>query len=246
MESPASPSNTYRIRRQSLPETLADSLRERILSGEFKEGDQLVQEAIAEEYEVSRMPVREALRQLEASGLVELKAHRGAIVTSIPLEQVSELFELRALLECELLARAMPNMTSATFSAAKGILHRLETAYHEGDVSAYGRLNWDFHHSLYLPSNRVQTLSLVHSVNVQTDRYIRLQLVLAGKASDAEEEHRKLLKLCESGNIEATVAYLREHILDAGERLLKSLQNHRNGTPATPKKRAGAARASAS
>ncbi len=90
--------STHRIKRKSLPETLADSLRERILSGEFKEGDQLVQESIADEYQVSRMPVREALRQLEASGLIELKAHRGAVVTSIPLEQVSELFELRALL----------------------------------------------------------------------------------------------------------------------------------------------------
>jgi len=78
----------HRIKRQSLPETLAESLRERILSGEFKEGDPLVQEAIAEEYEVSRMPVREALRLLEASGLVAMKTHKGAIVTSIPTEQI--------------------------------------------------------------------------------------------------------------------------------------------------------------
>jgi DNA-binding GntR family transcriptional regulator len=68
---------TRRIQRQSLPETLAASLRERILNGEFQEGDALVQDTIAEEYEVSRMPVREALRQLEACGLVALRLHRG-------------------------------------------------------------------------------------------------------------------------------------------------------------------------
>src|ERR1700685_1339535 len=75
---------SHRIKRQSLPETLADSLRERILNGEFKEGDQLVQEALGKEYEVSRMPVREALRQLEASGLVKLRLHKCAGVRSIP------------------------------------------------------------------------------------------------------------------------------------------------------------------
>src|ERR1700730_1226676 len=102
---------SHRIKRQSLRDTQAESLRERILSGEFKEGDPLVQEALAEEYEVSRMPVREALRLLEASGLVALKTHKGAIVTSIPTEQIGELFELRALLECEILGHSIPRMT---------------------------------------------------------------------------------------------------------------------------------------
>jgi DNA-binding GntR family transcriptional regulator len=86
----------HRIERQSLPETLAASLRERILNGEFKEGDPLVQETIAEEYEVSRMPVREALRQLEALGLIVMRTHKGAIVTSMQQAKVAELFDLRA------------------------------------------------------------------------------------------------------------------------------------------------------
>ena len=98
----------HRIHRQSLPEALAASLQERILNGEFKDGEPLIQEAIAEEYEVSRMPVREALRQLEASGLIVLKTHKGAVVTSIPTEQIGELFDLRALLECDILGRAIP------------------------------------------------------------------------------------------------------------------------------------------
>ena len=96
------------IARQSLPDAIAVQLRERIFNGEFKDGDPIVQEAIAEEYEVSRMPVREALRQLEGQGLVVLKTHKGAIVTSMKKEKVSELFDLRALLECDILARALP------------------------------------------------------------------------------------------------------------------------------------------
>src|SRR5689334_7635278 len=100
----------YKIKRQSLPETLAESLRDRILSGEINEGDALIQDALAREYDVSRMPVREALRQLEALGLVAIQIHRGAVVTSIPTEQIAELFDLRALLECEILRCAIPRI----------------------------------------------------------------------------------------------------------------------------------------
>src|SRR5882762_11581551 len=104
MKTKATLAASRQIKRQSLPETLAESLRERILNGDFKEGEALVQDAIAQEYDVSRMPVREALRQLEACGLVVMHLHKGAVVNSVPTEQVAELFELRALLECDLLA----------------------------------------------------------------------------------------------------------------------------------------------
>src|SRR5882724_3063640 len=141
-------------------EVEADSLRERILSGEFKEGDPLVQEAIAEEYEVSRMPVREALRLLEASGLVAMKTHKGAIVTSIPTEQIGELFELRALLECEILGQSIPRMTDDHLVNSQSILTQLEDAYHRRDVHSWGGLNWEFHRSLYVSAQRVRHFPL--------------------------------------------------------------------------------------
>ncbi|WP_410001617.1 GntR family transcriptional regulator [Sphingosinicella rhizophila] len=81
---------------QGICQRLGDARPLDILRGEFKDGDQLIQEALAREYDVSRMPVREALRQLEARGLARLELHRGAIVSSIPVEQIGELFHLRA------------------------------------------------------------------------------------------------------------------------------------------------------
>jgi DNA-binding GntR family transcriptional regulator len=205
----------HRIKRLSLPEALADSLRERILNGEFKEGDPLVQEAIAEEYEVSRMPVREALRQLEAQGLIELKTHKGAVVTSVPAEQVEELFDLRALLECQILERAIPLISDAELDQSEAILVRLEDAYRRRDIAAWGRLNWDFHRSLYQPAGRVQTLAIIDGINLQTDRYIRLQLLLSDSVANAEQDHRELLRLCRERQTDAAVQFLRRHILDA-------------------------------
>lgn len=176
------PLPNLRIKRQSLPETLAESLRERILNGEFKEGESLIQETIATEYGVSRMPVREAFKELEASGLITTQIHKGSVVKSIPLEQIAELFDLRALLESELLERSLPNMTEAHFAATKQLLPQLEAAYLDDDIAQWGKLNWLFHESLYAAADRVQTLAIVQGINIQTDRYIRLQLLLtAGK-----------------------------------------------------------------
>jgi DNA-binding GntR family transcriptional regulator len=220
----------HRIQRQSLPEAVTASLRERILNGDFKEGDQLIQDAIAAEYECSRMPVREAFRQLEAAGLIVMKVHKGAVVTSLPTEQIRELFDLRALLECDILIHSIPKMTDDDFKASQTVLTQLEDAYHSQDTGRWGALNWQFHRSLYEPAQRVQTLAVIQGVNLQTDRYIRLQLILTGDILDAELEHRELLRLCVARDVEAAVPYLRTHILTAGSNLLDALQQRRSQT----------------
>ena len=216
--------SSYKLNRLSLPEALAESLRERILNGEFKEGEALVQETIAAEYEVSRMPVREALRQLEASGLVVTRMHKGAFVNTIPIDQISELFDLRALLECEIFASAIPRMNTTHISEAKGVLSQLEDAYHSNDIKRWGKLNWEFHRSLYVAAERVQTLQVIQGINIQTDRYIRLQLLLTEAVEEAEHDHKELLQLAIKGEVEAGVQKLRNHINNAGQNLLTALK----------------------
>jgi DNA-binding GntR family transcriptional regulator len=202
----------HRIHRQSLPEALAASLQERILNGEFKDGEPLIQETIAEEYEVSRMPVREALRQLEALGLIEMKTHRGAVVTAMQQDRIVELFDLRAMLEGDIMSRALRNFDDEHGKRSEAILRELEEAYHRRDISRWGALNWQFHKSLYLPANRPETLAIIEGINIKTDRFIRLQLSMSGPAvSNAEQEHRELLRLARARD-EVAVDYLRMHI----------------------------------
>jgi DNA-binding GntR family transcriptional regulator len=216
-----------RIKRQSVPETLREALQERILSGEIREGDWLIQDAIAEEYDVSRMPVREALRQLEACGLIVMRTHRGAIVTSIPTEQVEELFELRATLECDVLRRALPRMTDRDIAEARAILGQLDASYAQGDMGSWGRLNWAFHRRLYEAAGRIQTLSILQGINLQIERYVRLHLLLTQGADEAAREHHELLRLCAVHAADAAVTYLRQHILGTARTLVTALRAHR-------------------
>ncbi|MER9026436.1 GntR family transcriptional regulator [Mesorhizobium sp. M0815] len=208
------PRAKFPIKRQSLSEMLAESLRDRILNGELRDGDSLVQETIAEEYEVSRMPVREALRQLEVEGLVALRTHKGAIVISMKREKIIELLDLRNLLECDILSHALPNLKERDVSAAGEVLRELENTYHDNNTSKWQNLHWQFHRCLYLPATRPETLSTIELINAKTDRFVRAPLAMAGGIRAAEMEHRELLRLCAARDSSA-IGYLGQHIYNA-------------------------------
>ncbi|QLE85117.1 MULTISPECIES: GntR family transcriptional regulator [Shewanella] len=199
-------------------QVVVEVLREKILSGDIAAGEPLRQSALAEELNVSRIPVREALLQLEAEGLVKFEAHKGATATELSVDQVTELFELRALIETDLLAKAIPNLQDEDLLQAEKYLTELETAFKQEDaVSTWSELNTLFHTCLYKPANRPHTLEVVHGLNTNCDRYIRLQLLLAGGIPRAAQDHRDMLSYCKNQQIDEAVELLRAHILHAAD-----------------------------
>src|ERR1043166_4231493 len=110
------------IPRQSLTSAVADKLREQIIRGLIPEGAQLRQDHIAAQFQVSRIPVREALRQLDAEGLIAIVPNRGAIVPALSPDDIEELFSIRALLEPEVLKLSIPRLTQEDFSEAAAVL----------------------------------------------------------------------------------------------------------------------------
>ena len=206
----------YKTRTQLVVETL----REKILSGEIKAGQPLRQAALAEELNVSRIPVREALLQLEAEGLVTFEPHKGATATELNASQVDELFELRAMLEGDLLASSIPNLSSEKLAEATDILAKLNKALgKENAANTWSELNSDYHNCLYPGANRPQTQDLVNTLNKNADRYIRMHLLWAGGISKAESEHNELLDLCKARNVEKAVAVLKQHILGSRDEI---------------------------
>jgi DNA-binding GntR family transcriptional regulator len=199
-----------------------------IIRGEIQEGEQLRQDAIAADLQVSRIPVREALRQLEAEGLIKIVAHRGAVVSSLSSEEIEELFDMRAVLECEVLKLSIPHLTESDFKQAEGILETYEKAlWKEGDVGSWGRLNSQFHSTLYSRANRPHFMSVIRQINNNGDRYTRLQLYLTRAFERAKKEHRMLLELCHKRDVNAACDLLKQHIQTAGRTLKESLEQRR-------------------
>jgi DNA-binding GntR family transcriptional regulator len=216
------------IPRQSLAAAVAERLRERILSGELPEGEQLRQEAIASEFEISRIPVREALSHLAGEGFVKIVGHRGAVVAALSPDEIMQLFETRAVLESYMLRQAIPNITDEDLRRAEDILIRYEQSLeHDSEVKSWGRWNWSFHSALYAPANRTVMMAFLKTLNLQCDRYTRLHLVVTRDLHRAGKAHREILDVCRTRDADAAANILWRHILDAGEYLQKLIQNRR-------------------
>lgn len=216
------------IPRQSLTSAVADKLRDQIIRGEIPEGAQLRQDAIATQYQVSRIPVREALRQLDAEGLIAIVPNRGAVVPALSPQDIEELFSIRALLEPEVLKLSIPHLTEDDLAKAELILRKyVEELLREDHVSAWGRLNWEFHSTLYSRANQPRFMAIIRNVNNSGERYTRLQLYLTHGIKRANEEHHEILKSCRERDIAGACKLLREHIAYAGESLKKVLEQRR-------------------
>ncbi|WP_323778882.1 GntR family transcriptional regulator [Leisingera sp.] len=215
------------VKKQSLPEMIVSDLRQRILSGELAEGEAIRQELLAKEYDVSRMPVREALKRLSAEGLVQWENNRGGTVIKHSLHEIGEIFDLRVLIEVDLFRRAIPNMSEAHFEACERLLTEMERSYEADDVSQWGKFNHEYHMGLYAAADRRMSMEFLERISLHSDRYVRIHLSVMKQRKPAQEEHRKLLAHARNGDVDGGAALLRQHIERTKSELLEMIENQR-------------------
>ncbi len=214
------PTKRPQFQRQTYAGQVADELRRRILTGEIAEGVQLMQEQLAAEFGISKVPVREALFQLEAEGFVVQQFHRGAVVSGLSPAQIMEVFELRTQIEIWLLELAMAVATPDDAADARAIAARLQDA---SDPDAAWDLNWRFHEALYRPAGKPFAIDHLKKLHSQTARYVRMQYAAARSREDVGREHEELLTLFEQNSPKAK-KYLRDHILGSARQLTDRLR----------------------
>lgn len=210
---------------RSTPDLIADALREAILRGIFQEGQSLRQDEIAAQFGVSRIPVREALRQLEAEGLVTLQLNRGATVSALSPAEAQEICEIRSALETTAIQLAIPQLTESDLEKATLIL---DTTNQTTDAARWATLNWEFHATLYTPANRPRLLTMIKTLHVNIDRYVRLQMEKMNYLEKSQKEHYQLLDACRQRDARAAVKVLKRHIDTAGEELVAYLEQNRS------------------
>lgn len=210
--------NSYR----TLPGMLIGILREEILSGELSGGSQLKQEELASRFNVSMSVLREALKSLEAEGLVRFYPNRGATVTELTAEEAQEIFDIRLFLELGAIELTIPNLMPEDIRQAEEILAAIDAEQHS---TSWGELNWQFHEVLYRSANRPKLLSLIQNMHNNVERYMRLYLSAMHYQKDSQQEHRAILQTCAQGDIQAAQKLLRAHITTAGARLVGYLSH---------------------
>ncbi len=208
----------------SASDVIFDALREAIAKGDVTEGQVLRQDHIARMFNVSRIPVREALTRLEEQGLVSTQRYRGAVVTTLSTEEIREIFEFRALLEPEVLRYSVARMSDEALENAKRYAGAFST---EPDSSHWGELNRRFHYSLYEAAERPYYLQTISAALDRVDRYLRAQLVLTDGMARARREHEGILQACIERDAEKAALLTRDHILGASVSLITFLERTR-------------------
>ena len=208
----------------SAADVIFEALREAIAKGDVSEGQTLRQDHIARMFNVSRIPVREALTRLEEQGLVTTQRYRGAVVTTLSTDEVREIFEFRALLEPEVLRYSVERISDEGLENAKNFAHAFAT---ETDSSHWGELNRQFHYSLYAEAGRPYYLQTINAALNRVERYLRAQLVLTDGMARARREHQGILEACIARDADEAARLTREHILGASVSLIGFLERTR-------------------
>lgn len=206
----------------TLPDRRTDQIREAleemIVEGRFADGDRLDEVRLAEHFQVSRTPLREAFQALAASGLVELRLRRGAFVRFPALDEVVEMFEVMAEIEALCGRQAVRRMTPEDHTAIESALIACELASASSDTEGYYRANRDFHLAIYRASGNRFLAAEAERLHRRLKPFRRLQLRMRGRMHESLAEHRAILNALTAGNPTLAADELRRHIAVQGER----------------------------
>ncbi|HET9340307.1 MAG TPA: phosphonate utilization associated transcriptional regulator [Casimicrobiaceae bacterium] len=216
---PAAADNLALVRSSSLPTLVQRELERMILAGELAVGAKLNEASVAERLGVSRGPVREAFRALEAAGLVRLEKNRGVFVRQIDVDEADEIYELRAVLDDYAGRLAAQNAGALDVADLRARLDRMERAVGRGDLDAYHAANLAFHDRLIELAGNAKLLALYRRLVNELSLYRRATLDQTGIPSVSLGEHRAIVDCVAAGQAAAAGRLLREHVMASRERM---------------------------
>jgi DNA-binding GntR family transcriptional regulator len=221
-------SNVVRIR---------ESLENAIVDVRYPPGARLDPEALAREFECSRTPIREALQQLEASGLVRVAAKRGTFVSEWSVEELAERFEVMAELEAMCARLAARRITDSEMAELEGAHEGCQRLAEAGDVDAYYAANSDFHACIYRATHNAFLAGEASRLHAVLQPYRRMQLQVRNRMARSFAEHEAVVAAIRAGDNLAAAEAMREHVAVQGDRfhdLLAAMRKEKDGSSGGP------------
>lgn len=198
-----------------LSERIRLALADDITTGALAPGTQLDEQQLGDRFGASRTPVREALRQLAAEGLVEMRPRRGAVVAVLTTERVFEMFEFSAEIEALCVRLAAWRMSPVERSALRRIHEESAYAVMRGDVDEYDRLNWRFHDAIYEGTHNAYIVEQAKALRERMAAFRRAQLRQGGRPERSRQEHGELVEAVMRGDGEQAAKLMRAHMFNA-------------------------------
>lgn len=209
----------------TLVATIVDQIESLILNGDLKPGTHITERDFAGRLGVSRAPVREALRMLERGRLVEVIPNRGVFVREVSLQQVTDVFEIRAELSGIVARQATQNVTPKMVAKLNRLIDDMDRARDAEDADLYLALNLNFHKMLYSLADNRRVSQLDRDLGNELLSYRRRGLASGGGLEFSNLEHKKILSALSRGDAEMLERTLKAHILAGKDRFLVALHN---------------------
>lgn len=206
---------------RTVNDATTSQIRDWILAGTLKPGERLHQDQLAVALGVSRMPVREAIRQLAAEGLVQSIPHRGAFVNSLDPGEIRELYEVRAALEGLAVAHAVPRLDKVEIANLRTLLAQLVAAESTGPGEDTIELDRRFHDALMSPAAMPYLLDLIEQARRRSDAFRRAHTyVISGLSTYSNQEHAGILAAAEAGDAALASELIQRHLRNAADHLI--------------------------
>ncbi len=204
---------------QSQADRLRSMIEDEILTSQLKPGDRLDESRLAEKYGTSRTPVREALRQLSACGLIEIRLHKGAVVAKFGMRELIEMLEVMAELEGACGRLAAEACLNSDLNAIVRALDVCRRCVADNDVPGYKSANEAFHGAIYNASRNRHLIGMTLGMSRRLAAYRRLQLERVNSIKTSLEDHERIAFAIGDGFPEEADRLLRLHMLQVGSEL---------------------------
>ncbi|HEK1688514.1 TPA: GntR family transcriptional regulator [Pseudomonas putida] len=204
---------------------IEERLRSAIVDGRLPPGTALRQQELAGLFGVSRMPVREALRQLEAQSLLKVVMHKGAVVAPLIGEDAVDTYGLRVLLETEALRQSIPHLDARDIALARSYIQQLENETRHAEI---GRLNRLFHMTLYSKAHNHKLLRMIEIELNEEERFLRFHLSSMGLGKLTQDDHIALVDAASDKLVDQAIDVLERHLNTAS----RTIRNYLNSQAA--------------
>ncbi|QIL83718.1 GntR family transcriptional regulator [Diaphorobacter sp. HDW4A] len=192
-----------------------------IRMGTLQPGSRIIAEDIATELDMSRMPIREALRRLSAEGLISLRTNRGAVVKKLSREEVCEIFEMRAVLEGLAASMAVKNATASDIKELELLLARLRAV--QNDLPLWITAHREFHEKISALSRAPRILAQITSLHALIEPLMRVWIESSPESKNVNSVHERILEVMKSGDATEMEKLIKKHSRVTAEVILKSM-----------------------
>jgi DNA-binding GntR family transcriptional regulator len=214
-----------------LSDRIRNVLIDEIASGALAAGSALEEQQLADRFGASRTPVREALRQLAASGLVEMRARRGVVVARMTPERIMDMFETSAEIEAMCVRLATYRITPLERSHLIELHEASRAMVKSGDVDAYDAFNREFHECMYRATHNGFLAEQALNLRTRLSAFRRTQLRQSDRVRRSHEEHQSIMQAIAEGDGETAARRMRAHMLNAATALSRFIQEQGRTPP---------------